>query len=60
MESLLILELLFIIATYDRHETYAVVVTNLHLCSIHVMVYCCIFMCYKKCFHIPENAKMHF
>jgi len=46
--ALLIVESLFIIASYDMHATYAVVVINLHLRSIHVMVYCCIFMCYIK------------
>jgi len=33
----LILELLLIIASYDKDETYAVVITKLHLRSIHVM-----------------------
>jgi len=44
-EFLLIVELLSIVAGYDMHETYAVVVINLYICSTLVMVHCCIFMC---------------
>ena len=29
-----------VIASYNMHETYAVVAINLHICSVHVMVYC--------------------
>lgn len=34
-----IVELLFIVASYDMHETYAVVVINFHIRSTHVIVY---------------------